>query len=44
MQGVLLAVVGKILGHTTVQVTERYSHLSPDVLGKARDEMFGGGE
>ncbi len=41
MQGVPMRVVQQILGHCTIQVTERYSHLSPEVLVKAMDETFG---
>jgi site-specific recombinase XerD len=43
MQGVPLAVIGKILGHSSTQVTEIYSHVSEDVVGKAMDEVFGNG-
>ena len=32
MQGVSLYLVQKVLGHSTIQVTERYSHLAPDQL------------
>jgi len=41
MQGVPMRVIQQILGHSTIQVTERYSHLSPEVLGKAVEETFG---
>jgi site-specific recombinase XerD len=30
MQGVDLVTVQQLLGHSTVQMTMRYSHLSPD--------------
>jgi site-specific recombinase XerD len=36
-----MRVVQQILGHSTIQVTERYSHLSSEVLVKAMDETFG---
>lgn len=42
MQGVPMRVIQQILGHSTIQVTERYSHLSPEVLVKAMEETFGG--
>lgn len=32
MQGISLYLVQKVLGHSTIQVTERYSHLAPDQL------------
>nr|NJM04825.1 site-specific integrase [Desulfobacula sp.] len=32
MQGVSLYLVQQVLGHSTIQVTERYSHLAPDKL------------
>jgi integrase len=41
MQGVPMRIIQQILGHSTIQVTERYSHLSPEVLGKAMEETFG---
>ena len=41
MQGVPMRVIQQILGHSTIQVTERYSHLSLEVLVKAMDETFG---
>lgn len=37
-----MRVIQQILGHSTIQVAERYSHLSPEVLGKAMEETFGG--
>lgn len=41
MQGVPMRVISEILGHSNTQVTERYSHLSPDVLDQAMEETFG---
>jgi integrase len=41
MKGIPMRVIQSILGHSTIQVTERYSHLSPDMLGKAMDAAFG---
>ena len=35
MQGISLYLVQKVLGHSTIQVTERYSHLAPDQLALA---------
>jgi integrase len=43
MQGVPLRVISEILGHTSTQVTEMYSHLSPDVMDRAMEETFGKG-
>ena len=37
MAGVNLAVVKELLGHKTLKMTERYSHLSPDHKAKAVD-------
>ena len=42
MQGVPLRVISEILGHSSTQVTEMYSHLSPDVMDRAMKETFGG--
>jgi integrase len=44
MQGVPLSVIGKILGHSSTQVTEQYSHVSEDVVGQAMDAVFGNRE
>jgi len=41
MQGVPLRVISEILGHSSTQVTEKYSHLSPDVMDRAMEETFG---
>ena len=41
MQGVPLRVISEILGHSSTQVTEMYSHLSPDVMDRAMEETFG---
>ena len=41
MQGVPMRVIQGILGHSTVNMTERYSHLAPEVMEKAMDETFG---
>ena len=37
-----LRVVSEILGHSNTQVTEMYSHLSPEVMDRAMEETFGG--
>lgn len=39
MEGVSLYLVQKVLGHSTIQVTERYSHLAPDQLQLAADAI-----
>jgi integrase len=41
MQGVPMRVIQGILGHSTVNMTERYSHLAPEVMEKAMEETFG---
>ncbi len=41
MQGVPLRVISEILGHSSTQVTEMYSHLSPKVMDRAMEETFG---
>lgn len=41
MQGVPLRVISEILGHSSTQVTEMYSHLSPEVMDRAMEETFG---
>jgi len=38
--GVPLRVIQEILGHSTVNVTEIYSHLQPDVMGDAMEQAF----
>jgi len=43
MQGVPLRVISEILGHSSTQVTEVYSHLSPEVMDRAMEETFGDG-
>ena len=42
MQGVPLRVTSEILGPSNTQVTEMYSHLSPEVMDRAMEETFGG--
>ncbi len=39
MQGISLYLVQKVLGHSTIQVTERYSHLAPDKLQLAANAI-----
>lgn len=39
MQGVDLATVSRLLGHSTIDMTMRYSHLSPDHTKRAVDKM-----
>ena len=40
MKGVPMRVIQGILGHSSQNVTERYSHLQPEVM-KAIEETFG---
>jgi integrase len=39
MQGISLYLVQKVLGHSTIQVTEKYSHLAPDQLQLAANAI-----
>lgn len=39
MQGINLYLVQKVLGHSTIQVTERYAHLAPDQLKLAANAI-----
>ncbi|MBU0999060.1 site-specific integrase [Patescibacteria group bacterium] len=39
MTGISLYVVQKVLGHSTIQVTERYAHLAPDQLQLAANAI-----
>ena len=41
MNGTSLYITGELLGHRTTQMTKRYSHLMPDTLKKAVDEVWG---
>ena len=38
--GVSLFITGELLGHRTTQMTKRYSHLVPDTLRKAVDDVW----
>ena len=38
-QGKALPVIGKLLGHTQAQTTERYAHLADDPVRRAADEI-----
>ena len=40
MNGTSLFITGELLGHRTTQMTKRYSHLVPDTLRKAVDDVF----
>ncbi len=40
MNGTSLYITGELLGHRTTQMTKRYSHLVPDTLKKAVDEVW----
>ena len=42
MNGTSLYITGELLGHRTTQMTKRYSHLVPDTLKKAVDDVWGG--
>jgi integrase len=39
MSGISLRTVQKMLGHSTVQVTERYAHLAPDFMATEADRL-----
>jgi site-specific recombinase XerD len=41
MEGVSMRIIQAILGHSSTSVTEKYSHLQPEVLGQAMEETFG---
>jgi len=41
MRGVPLRHIQAILGHSSTNVTEMYSHLAPDTLDRAMEETFG---
>jgi integrase len=41
MNGTSLFITGELLGHRTTQMTKRYSHLVPETLRKAVDDVFG---
>ncbi len=41
MNGTSLYITGELLGHRTPNMTKRYSHLVPDTLKKAVDEVWG---
>jgi site-specific recombinase XerD len=38
-----MRVIQAVMGHSSVSVTERYSHLAPETLDAAMREAFGGG-
>ena len=40
MNGTSLYITGELLGHRTTQMTKRYSHLVPETLKKAVDEVW----
>ena len=40
MNGTSLFITGSLLGHRTTQMTKRYSHLVPETLKKAVDDVF----
>ncbi len=42
MNGTSLYITGELLGHRTTQMTKRYSHLVPDTLKKAVNEVWNG--
>ena len=42
-EGVPLAVVSKILGHSSTEITDQtYSHIGDDAVKEAMDDAFGG--
>ena len=40
MSGTSLYIKGELLGHRTTQMTKRYSHLVPEALNKAVDDVW----
>ena len=42
MNGTSLYITGELLGHRTTQMTKRYSHLVPETLKKAVNDVFEG--
>ena len=40
MRGVPMRVIQAILGHSSISVTEQYSHLQPEVMGQALEKTF----
>ena len=44
MRGVPMRHIQAILGHSDRNVTEKYSHLAPETLERAMEEMFGDDE
>lgn len=40
-KGVSLPIVQAVLGHSSVQVTQKYAHLAPDVMMSAMQDVFG---
>lgn len=44
MQGTPLYYVSKLLGHSTITMTERYAHLAPDITKSEIERMFDSGE
>ncbi len=41
MNGTSLYITWELLGHRTTEMTKRYSHLMPDTLKKAVDDVWG---
>jgi integrase len=41
MKGVPLRIIQAILGHSTIQMVEQYSHFMPEVMTRAMEETFG---
>ena len=41
MNGTSLYITGELLGHRTTQMTKKYSHLVPETLKKAVDDVWG---
>jgi len=44
MNGTSLYITGELLGHRTTQMTKRYSHLVPETLRKAVEDVWGNGK
>ncbi len=41
MNGTSLYITGELLGHRATKMSKRYSHLVPDTLKKAVDDVWG---